>query len=84
MSSSTTQAPFSPSEQLANKNILLSGTTGFLGKVVLSMLLCRFPKIGKIYTLIRPGISEKAEVIVPHDPDNTGVHARAPGDRSVR
>ncbi|MEZ4273169.1 MAG: SDR family oxidoreductase [Myxococcota bacterium] len=45
---------------LAGKNILLSGTTGFLGKVVLSMLLRRYPQVGRVYTLIRPGISDKA------------------------
>ena len=28
-----------------------------VGKVVLSMLLARYPKIGKIYALIRPGVS---------------------------
>lgn len=45
---------------LAGKNILLSGTTGFLGKVVLSMLLARFEKVGRVYALIRPGVSDRA------------------------
>ncbi|MEM6731838.1 MAG: SDR family oxidoreductase, partial [Myxococcota bacterium] len=39
---------------------MLSGTTGFLGKVVLAMLLERYPNIGRIYPLIRPGASDKS------------------------
>ncbi|MEZ0312574.1 MAG: AMP-binding protein [Myxococcota bacterium] len=45
----------------AGKRILLTGTTGFLGKVVLSYLLTRFPDIGHIYVLIRPGPSDRAK-----------------------
>ena len=47
-------------DSLSGKRILLTGTTGFLGKVVLSMLLARFPEIGRIYALIRPGINDRA------------------------
>lgn len=50
----------SPRAQLAGKHILLSGTTGFLGKVVLSMLLDRYPEVGRVYALIRPGVSDRA------------------------
>ncbi|MEM6531250.1 MAG: AMP-binding protein [Myxococcota bacterium] len=49
-----------PNEQYAGKNIVLSGTTGFVGKVVLAQLLDRYPDIGCIYPLIRPGASDKA------------------------
>ncbi|MCG8418235.1 MAG: AMP-binding protein [Proteobacteria bacterium] len=46
---------------LDQKNVLLIGTTGFVGKVVLSMLLCRYPNIGRIYALVRPGMGDTAE-----------------------
>ena len=35
------------------RNIFFIGGTGFLGKVTLSMLLERFPEIGKIYLMVR-------------------------------
>jgi len=38
---------------LADKNILLIGVTGFIGKVWLAQLLSEVPQIGKIYLLIR-------------------------------
>ncbi len=53
-------AEIRPAELFAGKNILLSGTTGFLGKVVLSMLLTRYPQVGRVFALIRPGVSERA------------------------
>src|SRR5690348_15430651 len=58
---SAVHEPVIPSELFAGKRILLSGTTGFLGKVVLSLLLTRSPRIGQIYTLIRPGPSDRAQ-----------------------
>ena len=45
---------------LAEKNILLTGTTGFVGKVVLCLLLDSFSEIGKIFALIRPGIQARS------------------------
>ncbi len=35
------------------KNILLTGVTGFLGKVLLEKVLRAFPDIGTIYILVR-------------------------------
>ncbi len=46
---------------LEGKRILLIGTTGFVGKVALAMLLERYPGIGKIYCLVRPGAGNTAE-----------------------
>lgn len=43
------------------KRILLIGTTGFVGKVALSMLLDRYPEVGKIYCLVRPGAGNTAD-----------------------
>ena len=37
----------------AGKRILLTGTTGFLGKVLLEKFLFSLPEIGTIYLLIR-------------------------------
>lgn len=37
----------------AGKNVLLSGCTGFLGKVILEKLLRSCPDIGQIYILLR-------------------------------
>jgi fatty acyl-CoA reductase len=44
---------------LNNKNIFLTGGTGFIGKVFLNKLLTICPNVGKIYLLVRPkkGIS---------------------------
>ena len=46
---------------LRGKRILLIGTTGFVGKVALSMLLDRYPDVGKVYCLVRPGAGNTAD-----------------------
>ena len=43
----------SPTEIYKGRNIFLIGSTGFLGKVTLSMLLHRFPNVGKVYVTVR-------------------------------
>jgi long-chain acyl-CoA synthetase len=48
-------------EILRGKSILLIGTTGFVGKVALSMLLDRYPDIGRVYCLVRPGAGNTAD-----------------------
>ncbi len=48
-------------ETFRGKTILLIGTTGFVGKVALSMLLHRYPDIGRVYCLVRPGAGNTAE-----------------------
>jgi len=47
------------------KVILITGCTGFLGKVVLEKLLRSIPGIKKIYILVRPksGISTKERLM---------------------
>src|SRR5262249_54503092 len=42
------------------KHVLFTGSTGFVGKVALSMLLHRFPRIGKVYPLVRPTLGSTA------------------------
>ncbi|MBK9031849.1 MAG: AMP-binding protein [Myxococcales bacterium] len=46
---------------LRGKTILLIGTTGFVGKVALCMLLDRYPDVGRVYCLVRPGAGNTAE-----------------------
>ncbi len=48
-------------EILRGKQILLIGTTGFVGKVALSMLLHRYPDVGRVYCLVRPGAGNTAD-----------------------
>ena len=43
----------SPTEIYNNRRIFFIGSTGFLGKVTLSMLLYRFPNISHVYTTVR-------------------------------
>src|SRR5918992_776946 len=43
----------SPTEIYQGRKIFLIGSTGFLGKVTLSMLLHRFPNVGKVYVTVR-------------------------------
>ena len=51
----------SPTEIYKDRKIFLIGGTGFLGKVTLSMLLYRFPNIGKIYVTVRARSKEESE-----------------------
>lgn len=46
---------------LDGKNVLFIGSTGFVGKVALSMLLRRYPNIGRVYVLVRPGAGATPE-----------------------
>jgi long-chain acyl-CoA synthetase len=48
-------------EILRGKNLLLIGSTGFVGKVALSMLLHRYPDVGRVYCLVRPGAGNTAD-----------------------
>jgi long-chain acyl-CoA synthetase len=46
---------------LKGKRILFIGATGFVGKVALSMLLRRYPDLGKLFVLVRPGAGSSSE-----------------------
>src|SRR5207248_6627935 len=41
--------------------IMVTGVTGFLGKIALTMLLDRYPGIGKVHVLVRPRAGGTAE-----------------------
>jgi long-chain acyl-CoA synthetase len=51
----------SPTEIFNGRKIFLIGGTGFLGKVTLSMLLHRFPNIGRVYVTVRARSQEESE-----------------------
>src|SRR6266536_4202134 len=51
----------SPTEIYRDRKILLIGSTGFLGKVTLSMLLYRFPNVGRVYVTVRARSQEESE-----------------------
>jgi phosphoserine phosphatase len=76
--------PFSVRQTLTGKNLLLVGSTGFIGKVWLNMLLQDLPGINKIYLLIRRQGSRSAvqrfERIVAESPVFKTLHERY-GDR---
>src|SRR6266478_796373 len=51
----------SPTEIYKDRRIFLIGSTGFLGKVTLSMLLHRFPNVGRVYVTVRARSQEESE-----------------------
>jgi len=46
---------------LRGKRVLFVGATGFVGKVALSLLLRRYPDLGKVLVLVRPGAGSSSE-----------------------
>jgi long-chain acyl-CoA synthetase len=46
---------------LKDKKLLFVGATGFVGKVALSMLLERYPELGQVFVLVRPGAGSTSE-----------------------
>ena len=53
--------PLDVAATLDGRRILFVGSTGFVGKVALSMLLRHYPGIGKVFVLVRPGAGSSAE-----------------------
>src|SRR5438067_4507887 len=51
----------SPTDIFNGRKMFLIGGTGFLGKVTLSMLLHRFPNIGRVYVTVRARAQEESE-----------------------
>ena len=50
----------SPTEIYQGRKVFLIGSTGFLGKVTLSLLLHRFPNVGKVYVTVRARSPEES------------------------
>lgn len=57
----TTKTPLSLREIYRGRNVFILGATGFVGKVLLSMLLHRFPEIGRVYVMVRHGSGTTSE-----------------------
>jgi long-chain acyl-CoA synthetase len=53
--------PLDPRKCLEGRSIFLLGGTGFLGKVCLSMLLDRFPGVGRVYLMVRASTEADSE-----------------------
>ena len=53
--------PLDVGATLAGRTLLITGATGFVGKVALTLLLDRYPRIGKVFVLVRPGTGGSAE-----------------------
>src|SRR5215210_5139412 len=51
----------SPTEIYNGRKVFIIGSTGFLGKVTLSMLLYRFPNVGRVYVTVRARSQEESE-----------------------
>jgi long-chain acyl-CoA synthetase len=51
----------SPTDIYQGRKILIIGSTGFLGKVTLSMLLHRFPNIARVYVTVRARSAAESE-----------------------
>ena len=61
MSASTPQGPLDVRQVLDGRRILFIGATGFVGKVALSLLLDRYPNVGKLFVLTRAGAGSSSE-----------------------
>ncbi len=53
--------PLDPRALMTGKRLFILGGTGFLGKIFTSLLLYRFPEIGKVYLLVRKGDAASSE-----------------------
>ena len=51
----------SPTEIYNGRHVFIIGATGFVGKVALSMLLHRFPGIGRVYVTVRARSREESD-----------------------
>ena len=54
-------SPLDPRKSLEGRSIFLLGGTGFLGKVCLSMLLDRFPGVGRVFLMVRASTDAESE-----------------------
>jgi nucleoside-diphosphate-sugar epimerase len=72
------RTPLSVRDSLRGKHVLVTGFTGFVGKVLVGMLLERVPDIGRITILARGKKSQPAAARVRH------LFERSPGLRNLR
>src|SRR5512137_1504499 len=70
------------------RHVFVLGSTGFLGKVLLSMLLHNFPEVGRVYVMVRRGTGTSSETrfweqVVPSHPFDP-LRAQHGGDEALR
>src|SRR3954468_24341192 len=53
--------PLCATDILRGRHLFILGSTGFVGKVLLSMVLDRFPDIGRAYVMVRRGSGTDSE-----------------------
>jgi long-chain acyl-CoA synthetase len=75
--------PLDVSKILEGSRIIVVGGTGFLGKVWLSLLLCHYPDVGKVFLVVRSKGAQDSEArfwtdIAPSEPF-APLRARHPG-----
>jgi long-chain acyl-CoA synthetase len=72
--------PISIRAAFSGKRVLLTGATGFVGKVWLAMLLERVPEVGRVYVLSRPkallSAHERFEKVLNQSPVFRPLHER--------
>ena len=72
--------PISIRRAFAGKHVLLTGASGFVGKVWLTLMLDRVPEVGRIYVLLRPkallSARERFEKMVNTSPAFRPLHER--------
>ena len=66
-------SPLSPREALKGAHLFITGTTGFVGKVLLSLIAAELPELRRISLLIRRGGRRSAaerfqEEVLPAEP----------------
>ena len=54
-------SPLSLHEIYRGRHVFILGATGFVGKVLLAMLLDRFPEMGRVYVMVRRGSGTSSE-----------------------
>jgi long-chain acyl-CoA synthetase len=73
MNQRTAEHLLSVREIYRGRHVFVLGSTGFLGKVLLSMLLHNFPEVGRVYVMVRRGTGTSSDArfwsqVVPSHP----------------
>jgi len=79
-----TPAPLSVHSAFAGKHVLVTGVTGFLGKVWLGMLLDLVPSVGRVSVLVRPPRRAKGDLTAAATARFEKIAATAPALRPLR
>lgn len=61
MSPEPKRGPLSVREIFRGRHVFVLGGTGFVGKVLVSMLFDRFPEVGRVYVMVRRGSGTSSE-----------------------